>query len=748
MDATGSRSSPRRTSTLMTSRRNLASSVGAWSSRHRHKAIFGWLVFVVGSYAVGMAVGQRNLTDAQMGNGESGRATSVLERAFPYHTAEEVLIQSRAPGTPAMPALSSAAAELVARLSRLRTISDIKSPFPFPKTTASPALRSGDGRSLLVTFNVAGDSNQAQENVDGPLAATAAVASHHPELRVEEFGTASSTKALIKAYDSDFNRAEHTSLPLTLVILLVAFGALVAAGVPLLLGFTSVVAALGLLGPVSHLYPVAQGQIEPVVLLVGLAVGVDYSMFYLRRKLEEQGHGGDGASALARAAATSGRAVLVSGLTVVAAMAGMLLAGNAVFVSLGIGTMLVVAVAVVGSVTVLPAVIAWLGERIEWGRVPIIARRRAAGRSWAWPKLVGAVLRRPWLSVLLAVGVLVALAGPVTHMRTIDPGALGLPKDLSVMQTYDRIEAAFPGAPSSALVVVRAKDVTRAPVRKAVGELTSAVGSSHGELAGPVVETISPDRTVALVTVSLAGKGTDSRSAAALAALRDQVVPSTLGHVAGVHVQVAGMTAASVDFSKTMDQHLPIVLMFLLGMAFFLLLVSFRSLVVPLLTIVLNLLSVGAAYGLMVLVFQDGYGRSLFGAQDVGGVIDWIPLFLLVVLFGLSTDYHVLILSRAREAHERGLAHPEAVAEGITTTAGVITSAALVMVAVFAIFATLSEIAFKQLGIALASAVLIDATVVRIILLPAVLKILGWRTWYLPGWARWLAPRSVRSPLW
>lgn len=727
----------------MASRPNLAASAGSWSSRNRRRAILGWLIFVAAAYAVGMAVGQRNLTDAQMGNGESGVATRVLEKAFPYHTAEEVLIQPWAPGPPPAGALSSAAGELVARLSRLGTVADIKAPYPFPGSTASAALRSADGRSLLVTFNVAGNSNQAQANVDGPLAATKAVSSHHPRLRVEEFGSASATKALIKVYDADFNGAEHTSLPLTLAILLVAFGALVAAGVPLLLGITAVVAALGLIKPVSHLFPVAQGQIEPVVLLIGLAVGVDYSMFYLRRKLEERHHGRDGPSALDRAAATSGRAVLISGLTVVAAMAGMLLAGNSIFVSLGIGTMLVVAVAVVGSTTVLPAVMARLGDLIEWGSVPVIARRRAAGPSWVWHKLVGVVLRRPWWSVLLSAGALLALSGPVIGMRTIDPGTVGLPKGLAIMQTYDRIEAAFPGAPSSALVVVQAEDVTRPAVRTAVAQLASAVQSSQGQLAGPVVETVSPDRTVATVTVSLAGNGTDARSTSALAALRDRVLPSTLGHVPGARAYVTGMTAASVDFTKTMDQNLPVVLVFVLGMAFVLLLLSFRSLVIPLLTIVLNLLSVGAAYGLMVLVFQDGYGRSLLGAQDVGGVIDWIPLFLLVVLFGLSMDYHVLVLSRIREGRERGLAHSDAVAEGITTTAGVITSAALVMVAVFGIFATLSEIAFKQLGVALASAVFIDATVVRIVLLPSAMKILGWRTWYLPRWAHVLA-RSYR----
>ena len=576
--------------------RNLAATAGAWSARNRRKAIFGWLLFVVVAYLVGGVVGQRNLTDSQMGNGPSGQGTSVFEKAFPYHSGEEVLLQSRTAAPPAPTVVAAAVDDLVGRLRRMKTVADIQSPLPVPGAIVSPALRSADGRSILVNFEVAGNSNQAQTNVNGALSATAAAARDHPQLRVEEFGSASATKALIKAYDGDFTRAEHTSLPVTLLILLVAFGSLVAAGVPLLLGFTAVIGALGLIKPISHLYPVAQGQIEPVVLLVGLAVGVDYSMFYLRRKLEERHRGADNDTALARAAATSGRAVLTSGLTVMTAMAGMLLAGNAVFISLGIGTMLVVAVAVVGSLTVLPAVMARLGDRVEWGRVPFVARRRAEGRSRMWTWLVDRVLRRPLLSVVFSAGVLLLLAAPALNMRTVDPGSIGLPRSLSIVQTYDRIEAAFPGAPMPALVVITAKDVTAPTVRRGVAALSRAVLARSGQMSGPVVETVSSDRTVALVTVALAGSGTDPSSTAALTALRTKVIPDTVGRVAGIRTYVTGTTAGSVDFNQTMRQHLRLVFVFVLGLAFLLLLLAFRSVVIPLVTIVLNLLSVGAAY--------------------------------------------------------------------------------------------------------------------------------------------------------
>jgi RND superfamily putative drug exporter len=722
-------------------RRNLAARAGGWSARHRRLVICAWLAMVLGAYLIGGALGQRHLTDVQMGNGQSSQAQRVFNNAFPYHSGEQVLLQGT--GSMRLPnrAYPAAVADLVGRLQRIRSVGDIRSPF----SAGGAALRSADGRSVIVTFQLAGDSNQAQAEVSAPLAAAAATAGAYPQLRIEEFGTASANKALVKAYDGDFNRAEHTSLPVTLLVLVVAFGSLVAAGVPLLLGLTAVLGALGLIGPLSHLLPVAAGQIGPVVLLIGLAVGVDYSMFYLRRKLEERHSGLDGESALRRAAATSGRAVLISGLTVMTAMAGMLLTGNAVFTSLAMGTLLVVAVAVIGSITVLPAVMSWLGDRIEWGRVPIIGRRRQEGRSRIWSYVVQHVLRRPALSAAASVGLLLALALPVLNMRTVDPGSVGLPRNIPIVSTYDRIQAAFPGAPIPALVVVQASDVSAPAVQRGI-EALAGRALATGRMGGPIVVLESADHRVAAVTVSLAGNGTNSRSTAALAELRDDVIPSTIDRVPGARALVMGETAGSVDFNQVMKNHIAMVFGFVLGLAFLLLLVTFRSLVIPLLTIALNMLSVAAAYGVMVLIFQYGHLRALLGAQNVGGVVNWIPLFLFVVLFGLSMDYHVLILSRIREGRLRGLRTADAVSEGVTSTAGVITSAAVVMIAVFAIFATLSEVIFKQLGVALAAAVLIDATVVRVVLLPSAMKLLGDHNWYLPRFLGGSPVSAVRRP--
>jgi uncharacterized membrane protein YdfJ with MMPL/SSD domain len=717
-------------STTPREKHNLAADAGRWSSRHRRKAILGWLAFVVGAFLIGGAISQRHLTNAEMGNGQSRKGLEVYSAAFPKQASEQVLVQGRGGVKAGSPEFVFAVEDLVAQLRNVPYVSEVSSPL----ARGNHALLARDGRSGLVTFKLAGDEAQVQARVAAPLAITADVQAAHPQVRVEEFGEASSARALNASFSHDFRKAEYTSLPITLLILLFAFGALVAAGVPLLLGLTATLGALGLLGPLSHVIPVPEGMIDSIVLLIGLAVGVDYSMFYLRRKLEERRAGHDGDTALARAAATSGRAVLISGLTVMTAMAGMFLAGNAVFTSFALGTVLVVAVAVVGSMTVLPAVISKLGDKVEKGRAPIVARRRASGESRTWAFIIDRVLHHPVISLVLSAALLIALALPALGMHTVDPGTVGLPRSLPIMHTYDRIQAAFPGGPTPAIVVVKSRDVTRPSVENGITKMAEAVVKT-GQMGIPMSLVVSPDRTVAAISVPLAGTGTDSRSDAALGTLRTRVIPSTVGAVPGTTAYVMGLTANSTDFNNTMKSHLPLVFAFVLGLAFLLLLFTFRSVVIPITAIILNLLSVGAAYGVLKLIFQDGYLRSLLGATNIGGVVDWLPLFLFVILFGLSMDYHVLILSRIREDHDRGMSTADSIAHGIKSTAGVVTSAAIVMVAVFSIFATLSAVAFKQVGVGLAIAVLIDATIVRAVLLPSTMKLLGDWNWYMPKWA-------------
>ena len=720
---------------------NVAARMGRWSAQHRKLAIWGWLGFVFVSALAGGAVGTKTLDNAQLGVGDSGRAQRAVEAAFPKNADEMVLVQSTTGDVNSLP-FRAAVGDAQFRLSQLPYVYAIESPY-------EPANRSqiaADGRSALTRFKIAGDQSTAKKRASATLRAVAAAQAAHPQFTIGEFGQASSDNQVSSSFAKDFRQALLTSLPITLLILLIAFGALVAAGVPLLLGLTAVFATIGLTSLISHISGVDE-SINEVILLIGLAVGVDYSMFYLRREREEREAGRSEDAALAAAAATSGRAVMVSGFTVMIAMAGMYLAGAPTFQSFATGTILVVAVAVIGSLTVLPAVLAWLGDRVEKGRIPFLRRRRwNVGESGAWSRILDPALRHPVVAVLGAGGLLVFLAIPAFRLHTASPGVKDLPPDLGVIRTYNRIQAAFPGGPIPAQVVVHTTDVRSLPVIGAVNELRiRALSNPNFRL--PITTSTSPDHTVEEVDIPVAGDGTDARSSAALTDLRANLIPATVGRVPGATTDVAGFTAESVDFNDTMKSHAPLVFLFVLSAAFLLLLFTFRSLVIPVVAIILNLLSVGAAYGVMVWIFQEGHLESLLGFKSNGAIVAWMPLFMFVVLFGLSMDYHVFILTRIREAFDRGRPSDEAVSHGIKTTAGVVTSAAVVMISVFAIFATLSLLIFKELGIGLAVAVLIDATVIRAVLLPASMKLLGDWNWYLPRWLDWLprvGPGSVQ----
>ena len=563
----------------------------------------------------------------------------------------------------------------------------------------------------------------------------------HPELRIDEAGDASVDKAQKEQSNAQTGRSLMLTLGLTLLILMFTFGAVVAAGIPVLLGLTSVLATVGLLGPVSQIAPV-DGSVMEVVLLIGMAVGVDYSLFYLKREREERAAGRESNAAIEAAAATSGRAVLISGFTVMVAMGGMYLGGISNFASFATGTIMVVAVAMLGSLTVLPATLSKLGHRVEKGRVPFIGRLKDRGGVGIWSRVLDRVLRRPLISAVLAAGVLVALTVPVLGMQTSLEDNSNK-SDLTVEKTYDRIEAAFPSEGSAEMVVVKANDVTSQKVESGIKALESEAAARPALFEGTPTVEISPDKTAAIVALPTTGEGTDDLSNKAVDALRDDIVPNTVGQVDGVEAYTTGEAAATGDFNDAMIGHLPYVFAFVLSAAFLLLLVTFRSIVIPLKAIALNMLSVGAAYGLLIRCSSTGWASAL-GLTE-GPIAAWLPLFLFVVLFGLSMDYHVFILTRVREAFDRGMSTGDAVAHGIKSTAGVVTSAAVVMVAVFSMFALSPEAQMQQLGIGLGAAVLIDATIIRGILLPATMKLLGDWNWYLPSKLGWL-PKVSPEP--
>jgi uncharacterized membrane protein YdfJ with MMPL/SSD domain len=722
----------------MNDRRNIAAAIGGWSVRHRAVAILGWLLLVVAAAILGATAGQQQMTVDEYAEGDSALALRILDEAGLARPAGELLLIHSATQTADSPGFHAAVDEVVSALRATEGVTDLREPY-------AAGLISPDRHGALVRFAMTGDSNTAYERVQPVLDAVDAARAAHPELGFDQFGDASANKWFNDTILRDFHRAEWTAVPLALGILLVAFGALLAAVLPVGLAMVAFLGANGLLALVSHRMHV-DNSTSSVMLLVGLAVGVDYCLFYLRREREERAKGRDAATALRIAAATSGRSVLVSGMTVVVAMSGMFLSGMLLFDGFAVATIMVVLVAVAGSVTVLPALLSVLGDRVDFGRVPGLGRlRRPQGGSRVWGAILDRVLARPGVSALASAAFLLLLAVPLLGIHTerlsLDKQ---LPADSTIVRSYDRIAAAFPGGPSPATVVVRADDVDAPAVRRATADFTAAALRT-GLVNEPIQVTTHAPQGIIEIDVPLAGNGTDSTSRRALDALRNDVIPQTFGAAPGTHAYVTGELAFSVDFNDQLRRGIVPVIAFVLGLAFVLILVSFRSLTIAAVSVALNLLSVAASFGVIVAVFQHGWGAFLVGTDGVGAIESWLPLFAFVILFGLSMDYHVFVVSRIREAHDNGAPTREAVSHGIRASAGVVTSAAIIMVAVFAVLATLSMQVFKQMGVGLGVAILLDATVVRAVLLPSVLSLLGDRCWYLPRWLSFL-PRVGLDP--
>jgi uncharacterized membrane protein YdfJ with MMPL/SSD domain len=701
---------------------SFAARLGGWSVRHRKTAIVGWLLFVIAASMIGAMAGQITMKPEQNGAGDSLRAEKILADAGIQHPAGEmVIVHSQTPD-----GWRDAAGAVAAGVRATGRIDHLQ-----------PALAAKDGRDGLVRFEMKGDLETAPDRVQPVLDAVDRVKAAHPEVAIGQFGDASSGKWLNDILGKDFAQAEWTAVPLALGILLIAFGALLAAVLPVGLALTAFIAANGLLAVASHALHLFDTT-NSVMMLMGLAVGVDYCLFYIRRERDERAAGHDKETALRVAAATSGRSVLVSGLTVMLAMAGMFLSGLLLFKGFALATMLVVLIAMLGSVTVLPALLSLIGDKVEFGRIPFLNRRR--GRRGQSGRLSAAILRpvlaRPGIFAVLAAGVLVVLAAPALGMHTeqlrIDQQ---MSKDTPMVDAYQRISTAFPGGPAPAQVVVQATEIRSPEVSRAIADLKSRAGRDR-EFGAPVTVTLHASQNIAQIDVPLAGGGSDAVSKHALTTLRDRLVPSTVGGVATAYV--TGQLAGSVDFNDQLRRDIAPVFVFVTIVTFLLMLVSFRSVVISVTAIVLNLLSVAAAYGVMVAVFQHGWGAGLFGAEPAGAIESWMPLFVFVVLFGLSMDYHVFVVSRIREARDRGLRTRDAVSHGVRSSAGVVTSAAVIMVAIFGVFGTLSMQDMKQMGVGLAVAVLLDATVVRAVLLPSVMAVLGEANWYLPRWLGWL----------
>ncbi|GMA24205.1 hypothetical protein GCM10025864_19640 [Luteimicrobium album] len=706
-----------------------------WSATHRWTAIGLWALFIVLAASISMFVAPRQATDLDLGVGESGRAAqTAADAGHPDPVVENALVTARS-GKLDRHEADAAANALVKRLGALDEVASVADP-----------VTSKDGTAVLVQATMSVDEADADARVPALQSAVASVQTDHPDLRVEEVGTASIDAQFQDWLGSQLGRATLLSVPLTLVILLVVFGAIVMAGIPVVLGLSSVAAGLGLWAAASQLLP-DPGTVTDLLVLVGMAVGVDYSLFYLRRFREERKRlGVDRAAtvdAISIAAKTAGHSVVVSGLAVTLSMAGLYFAGNATFSAMATGSILVVLVALVSSVTVLPAMLALFGHWADRPRVPVLWRL-TGGRPRLVPALLRRVLARPVAATLAAVVGLLALAAPVLGISLANGDVDEFPRTLTTMQTYDRLVAEFPQGAAPDTVVVQVPAGQEAELRTQVKALDAEVARHPDVFAGTEKPWYSPDGRTAVLTVDVAtaapssGTSTGGTASASdiandsVTTLRDTVVPATVGSIHGATADVGGDAASSLDFTANLRHATPIVAAAVLGLTFLVMLVAFRSVAVAGLTVVLNVLSMAASFGVLTLVFQGTWAEGLLGFTSSGHVVSWVPMLLFVVLSGLSLDYHVFVVSRIRENARLGMPTREAILDGVSRTAGTITSAAAVMVGVFCLFGVLGFIELKQFGVGLVVGVVLDATVVRLVLLPATMMLARRRLWW-PG---------------
>ncbi|SIO90359.1 integral membrane protein [Nocardiopsis sp. JB363] len=675
---------------------------------------------MVGAYGGGSVFEPREQEDADQLSGEAAVAERLLDDSdFDERPVENVLMQNSV-GRLDPEVAEDAVADLRDAYADIDVVAEVGDPIP-----------SDDMRSwlLLVELEVDPEVTPTREAVVPMLEATADVEQEYSDtLTIEQVGSASLSKEYTERADEDFERAEMISIPVTFAILIIAFGSLIAAGVPVLLGISAVGIALGMVTAASQLLPAHPAQ-SAIILLMGLAVGVDYSLFYLRRVREEKAAGRENDAALKIAAATSGRTIVVAGSAVIIAVSSMFFAGSGIFSSLALGTIVVVAVAVVGALTVLPAVLSLLGNGTE--RLMIPGRRKFSSEgSLFWGAVLKPVLRAPLTAVIVGCLALGLLILPIMDMKLKIPGDDDLPRTYDVVRVLDNVNRAFPDHTSQHMVVVEAETDQADAVEGALAELHTTAADTEGfEIRGEPDVVRSVDGLVTKMPVTISSGEDSAEARDSLRVLRDDLVPDAADDVSGSTWAVGGATAYSMDFSQTQEERLPFVIGFVILFCFTLMLVTFRSVALALVTAALNGLSTLAAFGVVILVFQNTWAEDLLGFASNGSVVSWVPVVLFVVLFGLSMDYHLFVLHRIKEGVDEGKPYVEAIRYGVVRSAGVVTSAASIMIAVFAVFATLSTLDMKQLGTGLAVAVLLDATVIRGVMLPGALAALGRHAW-------------------
>ncbi|MFJ2437907.1 MMPL family transporter [Streptomyces anulatus] len=755
--------------------RHLPVRMARWSARHAGRAIAGWFAFVVLCLVAGIALGTDEATTKDFWVGEAGRAeATATEGGLERSPTERIMIRARS-GELDMAAAGAAAQDVTERMRDLPEVESVAAP-----------VRSKDGEVLLVSVVLNGPELKGKKNVVPLLEQTAAVGVDHPHLVVEETGSPAISKGVNDQRDEDLALSERISLPVTVITLLIVFGSVIMAGVPLLLALSSIAAAIGLSMVASHVMPDA-GVGTNLILLIGLAVGVDYTLFYLKREREERARAGGrlGPEALVElAAATAGRAIVISGLAVIVSTATLYLATDVIFSSLATGTILVVAVAVASSLTVLPALLVVIGRRTDRLTPRRAARRAGRGKPARAGKpetgrVFGALLRpartHPALTLCLSVLVMLGLTVPALGLKLIDPGKDTFSRDIPAMRVYDRLTGSFPELFVTHEVVTRSTPEQAAQVKRALEDLGRRAqadplfarapnetestkdakdaqdaqdAKGPGTPANPRTAAISEstvrtsaDGRISVLELSVPHPAPSAEAIESLTRLRQNHIPATVGQLSGVETAVSGDVARGRDYVSHESDKLPLVLGFLLLMTFLMTVWAFRSVVLGAIGVVLNLLSAGASLGLLVLVFQGTWAEGLLAFDSLGAIASRVPLFLVVILFGLSMDYQVFVVSRIQEARQNGMSAREAVLEGINRSAKVVTSAAIVMVTVFGAFVALHLTEMKQMGFCLAVAVLLDAVVIRLMVLPSVLLLLGERAW----WPARRPGRTVRA---
>ncbi|MGH2357681.1 MAG: MMPL family transporter [Candidatus Limnocylindria bacterium] len=753
--------------------------VAIWSERRRWIVFPLWFVATIGLFALSLSAGGIKTLDVNSDESgprlEAEEAYDVYGAGEPEDPAERiVVVLDGGPGAVQDPTFRAGVADLVAALSTATamvdgadtpTFDELTDPFTAPPEAD---LISADETTVQVVGNVPGERDRVEQLLEPVPDIVEAARTSMPDATIHVVSNTFINRDVNELISRDLDSSLRVTVPLTFLILLLAFGAIVASLIPLVLAATSLLAAFGIIG----LYSQAVGEVSPnatqLIVLIGLAVAVDYSLFMVTRFRTERRHGRSVALAIEVASSTAGRAVFFSGLAVMISLAGLFTLGITLFTSMAVGTIGVVLVSVIGSLTFLPATLAIFGDRVNLGRpatwipwvmthIPgtaIRARGRAALNwldrraqraegSGAWARLVSAVMARPVAMILLSGAVLLALAWPILNLRIGITDITGFPKSIDGVAGIRLLNEKWPQGTDMRLdVVVTHPD--RGEVRAAIDQLKVDALEIPG-LSGPPQERLSAQGDAALISFTMGGGRNDESNWEIVHRIRDDLRPELLGGLTDVRMLVSGQAAVALDVTQIYIDGTPRIFLFVLGLSFLLMLVAFHSIVIPIKAIILNLLSTGAAFGVMVLVFRDGWLAEPLGITPGGVIESWVPVFIFTILFGLSMDYHLFILTRIKEARDRGLGSRAAVARGVSVTAGTITSAASIMVVVFAAFVTLKFVFIQQLGLGLAVAVFIDATIVRSVLLPASMQLLGDWNWWLPPFLHWLPRITIEG---